>query len=134
MGIGPNGAGKSSTLKMLVGEETPSAGSFRIAGSLGYCPQSDSLVELLSGREHLRFFCKIRGLTERQTRLTVEALLGALSLGPFADRLVGTYSGGNRRKTCVGIAMVGNPSVVLLDEPSTGIDLISRRKMWNFVS
>lgn len=149
--IGPNGAGKSSTLKMLVKEVVPSAGtcffgsdrrdllgsdyrSFLVGSHLGYCPQSDGLIQLFTGREHLDFYCRIRGFSKRDSRIAVDTLIGALNLTPFSDVVVGTYSAGNRRKICVGIALIGNPELMLLDEPSTGIDPISRRKMWNFIA
>jgi len=156
--IGSNGAGKSSTLKMLSKEVVPTSGtaffqngrsgsrldildsdyrSFFGGSHLGYCRQSESamdgLMPLMTGREHLDFYCRIRGYSQRDCRLFVDTLMAALNLTAFADVAAGTYSGGNRRKLCVGIALIGNPTTLLLDEPSTGIDPISRRFLWNLI-
>jgi len=150
--LGSNGAGKTTTMKMLTRETTPSSGTayfrngahensivdsnyyeFFYQSHLGYCPQNDGLMELLTGREHLEIYCRIRGFSKPNTELFVDTLIGALNLTEFANGAVSKYSGGNRRKVCVAIALIGNPSIVMLDEPSTGIDPISRRFMWNFI-
>jgi ABC-type multidrug transport system ATPase subunit len=101
---------------------------------IGYCPQFDALFEFLTGREHLHFYARVRGLTDHQRDTAVDALLERLSLVEFADRPAGTYSGGNKRKLSVAIALIGNPPVVFLDEPSTGVDPVSRRFLWDFLS
>eukprot|EP01083_Nonionella_stella_P305332 1064750_1 len=151
--LGSNGAGKSTTLKMLTKELVPTEGTayfrnkhqvnnvldsnyyaFFYESQMGYCPQNDGLIALLTGREHLELYCRIRGFDMQKTRHFVDILVDSLHLQEFSNATVNTYSGGNRRKLCVGIALVGNPSIVMLDEPSTGIDPISRRFMWNFIS
>ena len=80
-------------------------------------------------REHLFFYGTLKGLVGDELELQIKMLLKALSLKPFENRRAGTYSGGNKRKLSVGIAMIGNPPVVFLDEPSTGMDPVSRRHM-----
>ena len=150
--LGSNGAGKTTTIKMLTKEIVPNGGTayFRNNGysnniiddnyypffyqsHMGYCPQNDGLIELLTGREHLELYCRIRGFNKLNTKLFVDTLIDALNLKQFSNGTVSKYSGGNRRKVCVAIALIGNPSIVMLDEPSTGIDPISRRFMWNFI-
>jgi ABC-type multidrug transport system ATPase subunit len=101
---------------------------------VGYCPQFDALFDLLTGREHLAFYAMIKGLSGEVMKEQVHMLLKALSLDKYADRKAGTYSGGNKRKLSVAISMIGNPPVVLLDEPSCGMDPVSRRHMWKFIS
>lgn len=101
---------------------------------MGYCPQFDALHDLLTGTEHLKFYGRIRGVPEASLEKMSRSLLEGLTLTEFADRPAGTYSGGNKRKLSVAIALIGNPPVVFLDEPSTGVDPVSRRAMWNFIS
>ena len=152
--LGINGAGKTSTFRMITGEFAPSSGDthvlFSSAGkrkylsvhedlsraraTMGYCPQFDGLQPNMTGREHLQFYAQVRGMPDNQIDTTVEALLTKMSLTKYADRQAGTYSGGNKRKLSVAIALVGEPAVVLLDEPSTGMDPEARRFMWDVIS
>lgn len=124
---------------MLTGDVIPSAGRGFIGGFdiarhpskvrrlMGYCPQFDALHGELTGIETLQFYGRLRGIPAERLDSMVEYLIDRLSLREYANRPTGTYSGGNRRKVCVGIALIGNPPVVLLDEPSTGMDPVSRR-------
>jgi ATP-binding cassette subfamily A (ABC1) protein 3 len=143
--LGVNGAGKSTTLKMLTADETPSSGTARLNGfdlmqdqqkvrrSIGYCPQFDALLPNLTARETLTLYARIKGLPEVDLQLYVAELLQLLSLNDFADQPCGGYSGGNKRKLSVGMALVGSPAIVFLDEPSTGMDPASRRFMWRLI-
>ena len=140
--LGVNGAGKSTTFAMLTGAVAPSKGDAllhgmssrrdqrRIRRLVGYCPQHDALQDLMTGRETLRMYARIKGLPARRIEAEVDELLRDLDLLSFADKPAGTYSGGNKRKLCVGIALVGRPSLVLLDEPSSGMDAASKRFLW----
>jgi len=102
---------------------------------IGYCPQFDALIGTLSAREHLYLFARIKGVSESIIKTYVEALILKLGLQEgIADRPSKTYSGGNKRKLCVGIALIGNPPIVFMDEPSTGMDPGSRRFMWDLIS
>jgi ABC-type multidrug transport system ATPase subunit len=83
------------------------------------CPQFDALHELLTARETLEFYARIRGVPEERLPRLVQYLLDRLSLTEYADRCAGTYSGGNKRKLSVALALIGNPRIVFLDEPST---------------
>ncbi|XP_053437443.1 phospholipid-transporting ATPase ABCA7 [Nycticebus coucang] len=141
--LGVNGAGKTSTFRMVTGNTLPSGGEVVLTGqsvahepaaayrSMGYCPQSDAIFELLTGREHLELFARLRGIPEALVAQTVHLGLARLSLPRYADQPAGTYSGGNKRKLATAVALVGDPSVVFLDEPTTGMDPSARRFLWN---
>ena len=119
---------------MMTGERFPSSGNAFINGHsirddqmgcrryVGFCPQFDALFDLLTAREHLKFYGNVKGLKGEVLEEQIQVLLDALSLRPFENRRAGTYSGGNKRKLSVAIAMIGNPPVVFLDEPSTGME------------
>ena len=143
--LGPNGAGKTSTILMLSGELEPSGGTAVLGGKsiysqllqvfsiLGICRQSDTLWETMTGREHLELACRLRGLAPGEHEAVVGRLLRELGIEGWADKLVKVYSGGTRRKLCTALALVGSTSVVLLDEPSTGVDPVSKRFMWELL-
>lgn len=144
--LGINGAGKSSALNMLSGEFRPTSGSAHLAGldlltdvhkcrrKIGFCPQFDALFELLTAREHLTLYARIKGICEVDVSRVVDSKIAEMGLTEYADRSAGTYSGGNKRKLSVAIAMIGEPSIVFLDEPSTGMDPVARRFMWEIIS
>ena len=144
--LGINGAGKSSTLAMLSGEFAPTEGAAFLGGldlwtdihacrrKIGYCPQFDALFELLTAREHLELYARIKGIAEEDIEHVVNTKISEMGLTEYADRFAGTYSGGNKRKLSVAIAMIGEPSIVFLDEPSTGMDPVARRFMWDVIS
>jgi ATP-binding cassette subfamily A (ABC1) protein 3 len=144
--LGINGAGKTSTLSMLSGEFAPSSGEAFLGGrnlltdihtcrrKIGFCPQFDSIFELLTAREHLELYARIKGVKEEFIANVAAAKITEMGLTEYADRFAGTYSGGNKRKLMVAIAMIGEPSIVFLDEPSTGMDPVARRFMWDVIS
>jgi ABC-type multidrug transport system ATPase subunit len=144
--LGPNGAGKTTTLSILTGDYLPSAGRAWIDGCdvvselhavrrrLGYCPQQDPLLELMTGRETLLMFARLKNLPEARIGGLVAAMLRQTSLLPYADVVAGAYSGGNKRKLSLAIALLGSPAVVFLDEPSSGMDPVSRRFMWDIIT
>jgi ATP-binding cassette subfamily A (ABC1) protein 3 len=139
--VGPNGAGKSTTISMLRGEISPtgSRGDLFIQDvsvlkdrylarfHLGVCPQFDAM-DKMSVREHLAFYARVRGVTA--VAETVEHMIRSVGLQPFADRMAEKLSGGNKRKLSLAMALIGNPEVVLLDEPSSGMDPLAKRNMW----
>ncbi|XP_032989948.1 phospholipid-transporting ATPase ABCA7 isoform X5 [Rhinolophus ferrumequinum] len=141
--LGVNGAGKTSTFRMVTGDSLPSGGETILAGHsmtqepvaahchMGYCPQSDAIFELLTGREHLELFARLRGVREAEVAQTASLGLAHLGLRQYADWPAGTYSVGNKRKLATAVALVGDPPVVFLDEPTTGMDPGSRRFLWN---
>ena len=127
--LGINGAGKTTTLQMLTGDVLPTSGTASLAGYdilsqqpqvrrlLGYCPQFDSLLELLTVKEHLELFARIKGVAEKDLAAVVRQKVAELDLGSFVNKTAGSLSGGNKRKLCVAIALIGNPPLVFLDEP-----------------
>ncbi|XP_039671640.1 retinal-specific phospholipid-transporting ATPase ABCA4-like [Perca fluviatilis] len=143
--LGVNGAGKTTTFKMLTGDTDVSSGEATVAGysirteildvhqNMGYCPQFDAIDELLTGREHLYLYARLRGVPESEIRRVAEWGIQKLGLTEYASRCAGTYSGGNKRKLSTAIAMIGCPALVLLDEPTTGMDPHSRRFLWNAI-
>uniref|UniRef100_A0A2K5E9S2 ATP binding cassette subfamily A member 13 n=1 Tax=Aotus nancymaae TaxID=37293 RepID=A0A2K5E9S2_AOTNA len=147
--LGVNGAGKSTTFKMLSGEVSPTSGhafirtpmgdtvdlsSAGAAGVLiGYCPQQDALDELLTGWEHLHYYCSLRGIPTQCIPEVAGDLIRRLHLEAHADKPVATYSGGTKRKLSTALALVGKPDILLLDEPSSGMDPCSKRYLWQTI-
>jgi len=144
--LGMNGAGKTTTLSILCGEFQPTSGTALITGfdvmkdaslarrKIGFCPQFDALLELLTVSEHLEFYAHIKGVPAQHVQKAVEEKLAQMDLWPFAHHTAGTLSGGNKRKLSVAVALIGNPTIVVLDEPSTGMDPVARRFMWDRIS
>ena len=130
--LGVNGAGKTTTLSILTAEFPPSSGQVRLGGYdiaenpevvrrlVGYCPQFDALFDLLTGREHLELYARVKGLDEAQVKSVVTQKVQQMDLVEFAGRNATSYSGGNKRKLSVAMAMIGSPQIVILDEPSSG--------------
>jgi ABC-type multidrug transport system ATPase subunit len=124
--LGINGAGKTTTLSVLTGDIQLSTGEVYICGKslsdpstmtmIGYCPQVDPLLELMNGYETLWFFGRIRNIPPDILRARVDALIKQVGLEPFAHKVCGSYSGGNKRKLSLAVALIGDPSVLLLDE------------------
>ncbi|XP_060629951.2 retinal-specific phospholipid-transporting ATPase ABCA4 isoform X1 [Anolis sagrei] len=143
--LGVNGAGKTTTFKMLTGDTEVTSGDAIVAGhsiltrisdvhqNMGYCPQFDAIDDLLTGREHLRLYARLRGVPAAEVERVAEWGIQKLGLLAYADQLAGTYSGGNKRKLSTAIALIGCPPLVLLDEPTTGMDPQSRRFLWNSI-
>ncbi|KFV93424.1 Retinal-specific ATP-binding cassette transporter, partial [Eurypyga helias] len=143
--LGVNGAGKTTTFKMLTGDTDVTSGDAVVAGSsiltnisnvhqnMGYCPQFDAIDDLLTGREHLYLYARLRGVPAEEIKRVAEWGIQKLGLPMYADHLAGTYSGGNKRKLSTAIALIGCPPLVLLDEPTTGMDPQSRRLLWDSI-
>ncbi|CAL9192995.1 unnamed protein product [Musa hybrid cultivar] len=144
--LGTNGAGKTTTLSMLTGEEKPTDGTAYIFGKdirlypkaarchIGYCPQFDALLENLTAREHLQLYARLKGVPEINLDDVVKEKMVEFDLWKYADKPSYCLSGGNKRKLSVAIAMIGDPPIVILDEPSTGMDPIAKRFMWDVIS
>ena len=145
--LGPNGAGKSTTLNILTGFLTPNSGTAlvqghdirsdmnEIYGLMGVCPQDNLLWDRLTAKEHVSFYGRLKGLVGRELDAAVEAGLRSVNLwnGGVADKQVRTFSGGMKRRLSVAISLIGDPQVVYLDEPSTGLDPSSRQNLWSVV-
>uniref|UniRef100_A0A7N9AR62 P-type phospholipid transporter n=1 Tax=Mastacembelus armatus TaxID=205130 RepID=A0A7N9AR62_9TELE len=143
--LGINGAGKTTTFKMLTGDITPSSGEAFLNGysirtemgavhqNMGYCPQFDAIDDLLTGREHLEFYARLRGIPEKEVAMVAEWGIQKLGLVKYSNKSAGTYSGGNKRKLSTAIALIGCPPVIFLDEPTTGMDPKARRFLWDCI-
>ncbi|TNV87329.1 hypothetical protein FGO68_gene5519 [Halteria grandinella] len=146
--LGVSGAGKTTVFKCLTGEEIPNNGKVFIQGHnvstssgfnqarslIGYCPQFDAIFERLTVREHLEFYAAIKGVVSRLRTRLIQKQLEDMDLLEFESVYAENLSGGNKRKLSVAMAMIGNPPIVFLDEPSTGVDPKAKRFMWNIVS
>ena len=140
--LGPNGAGKSTTIRMLCGILTPSAGSGKVIGhdivreaeaikrSIGYMTQRFSLYEDLSVEENLAFYAGIYGVPRSARRQRIERVLESSGLAPRRRQIAGTLSGGWKQRVALASATVHEPKLVFLDEPTAGVDPVSRREFW----
>ncbi len=143
--VGPDGAGKTTTLRMLCGALEPSSGSATVAGfdtrrhiedvrrRLGYMPQAFSLYPDLSVRENLDFFANLYGVPRRQKAERTKQLLEFSRLSEFQSRRAEQLSGGMKKKLALACSMIHQPEVILLDEPTTGVDPVSRRELWRIL-
>ena len=143
--LGLNGAGKTTTFKCITQELSPSHGKIYINGRdmrnhfselssiFGYCPQFDAIFEYMSVYENLEFYGKIKGIKSEYLHKVIMAMIEEMSLGEFTNKIAGRLSGGNKRKLTVAISFLCNPPIVLLDEPSTGMDPEARRFMWSVI-
>ncbi|NXO13889.1 ABCAA protein, partial [Oriolus oriolus] len=145
--LGPNGAGKSTAIKMITGETTLTAGQVLMkrgggGGSqlqnqapafLGYCPQENPLWLDLTPQQHLRVYAAVKGLREEDTAAAVDRMVNALQLQDYLNKKVRKLPAGITRKLCVALSVLGNPSVLLLDEPSTGMDPNGQRRVWKTI-
>lgn len=146
--LGVNGAGKTTTFKMLSGQFPPTSGDAivtprgeprgfniladlaRVRQHVGYCPQFDALQGSMTAVDHLLLYASLRGFKASRAVSTARDLIAALGIQKYAHLPASGYSGGTKRKLSVAISLVGDPAVVFLDEPSTGMDPTSRRQLW----
>src|ERR687891_346010 len=143
---GPNGAGKSTTVHMLTTLLPPTAGTARVGGFdivregpqvrsvIGAALQEAALDPLLTGREHLRLQTAMHGLPRADRAARATELLARVGLTQAADRKVGGYSGGMKRRLDLALALTNRPRILFLDEPTTGLDIQSRSALWEEVS
>jgi ABC-2 type transport system ATP-binding protein len=144
--LGPNGAGKSTTVHMLTTLLPPTAGSARVGGfdivrdgpsvrrTIGAALQEAALDPLLTGRDHLKLQMAMHGIGRRDRPVRAEELLSRVGLTRAADRRVGGYSGGMKRRLDLALALVHRPRILFLDEPTTGLDVQSRAALWDEVT
>ncbi|MGH7814364.1 MAG: ABC transporter ATP-binding protein [Candidatus Binataceae bacterium] len=143
--VGPDGAGKTTTMRMLAGVMTPDAGSAMVAGCdairdpeavkhrISYMPQRFGLYEDLTVDENLRFYADLFGIARKERAERAAPLLAAAGLAEFRARLAGNLSGGMKQKLGLACALIHRPQVLLLDEPTTGVDPVSRRDFWRIL-
>jgi ABC-2 type transport system ATP-binding protein len=143
--LGPNGAGKSTTLRTLITLLAPTSGSASIFGLnslhdadrvrrlIGYVPQERAIDRFLTGREHLELLAALYHLPKGEARRRIAELLNLVELEAHADRPAKTYSGGMKRKLDIACGLLPDPKVLFLDEPTLGLDVQSRLKIWDYV-
>lgn len=143
--LGPNGAGKTTLVRMLATLLQPTSGICRIGGIdvqedpmavralIGLAGQNAAVDDLLTGRENLEIVGRLYQLSTAEARRRADDILARLSLTDAADRLVKTYSGGMRRRIDLGASLVGQPEILILDEPTTGLDPRTRIELWEFM-
>ena len=130
--IGPNGAGKTTLLSIIAGTLEPDAGEVRLAtGRVGFVPQQPALYRKLTVEENLRLFARLEGVADLDA--AVDEMLDQTVLGERRSDQVGTLSGGNQQRVNIAIGLLSKPAVLLLDEPSTGLDPRQRARLWEFV-
>lgn len=143
--LGPNGAGKTTTIRMLLGLIKPTSGKMSVLGydparqtklmqaEVGYMSQQFTLYNELTAQENIRFYGRVYGLSPRELNLRQEELLHMAGLSGRADVITGSLSGGWKQRLALGCAIVHRPRVVFLDEPTAGVDPISRREFWELI-
>ena len=143
--LGLNGAGKTTTIKILSGLLTPDSGETFLEGIsvqkdpasaksiLAVSPQETAIAPNLTVRENLRFICGIHGLSRQRTEEKTAALSRQLGLDPVLDRRAGKLSGGYQRRLSIAMALISEPRVLFLDEPTLGLDVVARRELWDVI-
>lgn len=143
--LGANGAGKTTAIRILCGLSTPTSGEMMVAGfdiykqteqikrNIGYMSQKFSLYEDLTVNENIRFYGGIYGIPAAERKQRSETMLKRLELTEYADRLIGDLPLGWKQKLAFSIAILHNPSIVFLDEPTSGVDPITRRQFWDLI-
>jgi len=143
--LGPNGAGKTTTINVLSGLLKPTSGSVTVGGYdvekdpsevkalIGVCPQDTAVFSYLTGRENVELFGNLHAMSKEELKKKTDELLGKMSLVSDAKRRVGKYSGGMRRRINLIMALVHDPEIAFLDEPTVGMDPQSRRAVWDFI-
>jgi ABC-2 type transport system ATP-binding protein len=138
--IGPSGAGKTTLIRCIVGRLRPTSGEITVfnypAGSsnlrrmMSYMTQELSVYPDLSVRENLKYFVTISGLPRRQSKDVISQILDAVDMAPKAESLVGHLSSGQKQRVSLAIALIGSPKLMVLDEPTVGLDPVLRQKLW----
>lgn len=139
--LGPSGAGKTTLVKELAGLDTPTTGENMVLGTkmpnlnvinrIGYMAQSDALYEDLSAKENLQFFASLFGLKGKEKNNRIQAVMELVDLQDHTQKLVAGYSGGMKRRLSLAIALLHEPELLILDEPTVGIDPVLRKKIWD---
>ena len=143
--LGPNGAGKSTTINILTGLLEPTSGSATVGGYdiikdngkvreiIGLCPQETSYYKYMTGRENIELFGNLHGMPKDELKNRTEMLLDKIGLAEAADRKTGQYSGGMVRRVNLAMALIHDPEIAFLDEPTVAMDPQSRRATWDFI-
>ncbi len=144
--LGPNGSGKTTTINCLSGLINPTSGLLKVGGYdvqkesgkvrqiLGICPQETALYPYLSGKENIELFGDLYCVPKETLKKNVDYVIEKVGLSEEINRKVGKYSGGMKRRVSIAMALVQDPKIVFLDEPTVGMDPQSRRAIWDFIS
>ena len=138
--LGPSGAGKTTLVKLLTGLDLPTTGevylfgermpTLKLINSIGYMAQSDALYEDLTAKENLQFFSELYGLKGKKQTRRIKEVIDLVQLSNDLTKLVSNYSGGMKRRLSLAIAMLHEPKILILDEPTVGIDPVLRQSIW----
>jgi ABC-2 type transport system ATP-binding protein len=131
--VGPDGAGKTTAMRLILGILTPDSGDVRVGGTTGYVSQRFSLYGDLTVQENLELFADLYHVSEEEMARRTARLMEFSRLDPFRDRLARNLSGGMKQKLALSCALIHTPKVLLLDEPTTGVDPLSRRDLWRLL-
>ncbi|BCB05997.1 ABC transporter ATP-binding protein [Bacillus sp. KH172YL63] len=139
--LGPSGSGKTTMIKLMIGLETPSNGSVTFKGNklkanelyphIGYMAQSDALYDELTAKENLSFMASLYGLKKAERKAQIEKVMETVDLLDHLNKPVHQYSGGMKRRLSLAIALLHDPEVLFLDEPTVGIDPVLRKEIWD---
>lgn len=144
--LGPNGAGKTTLVRQITAELNPTSGSIKIKNIdplleplkakqlMGVIPQEGALFSHLTVQEHLYFFGRLKGLTKSGARAQVEKLIPLLSLEEYRGKKIKFLSGGTQRRVFIALALLGDPPILVLDEPTAGLDPAARRDVWDLLN
>lgn len=130
---GPDGAGKTTLIRLIAGLLLPTKGTVETARPLGYMPQKFGLYEDLTVMQNLKLYADLQGVVGEEREKAFQQLLAFTDLGPFTERLAGNLSGGMKQKLGLACALIKKPILLLLDEPTVGVDPISRRELWKMI-
>ena len=143
--LGPNGAGKTTTIKILVGLLKKTSGSAKIGNydiekdektikkMIGVCPQEPAYYKFLTGQENIELFANLHGMSKSDIKSRTQMLLDQVGLSESADRKAGKYSGGMIRRVSLAMALINDPEIAFLDEPTVAMDPQSRHAVWDFI-
>ncbi|MGG3574543.1 ABC transporter ATP-binding protein [Bacillus gobiensis] len=139
--LGPSGSGKTTLIKMIIGMEKPNEGEIHVLDTvmpnlpvlnqIGYMGQADALYEDLTAKENLSFFATLYGLKKHERKIKIDQVLNLVDLQDHKDKKTGQFSGGMKRRLSLAIALLHNPVLLALDEPTVGIDPLLRKSIWN---
>ncbi|MBP2079923.1 ABC transporter ATP-binding protein [Oceanobacillus polygoni] len=139
--LGPSGAGKSTLVKELAGLDVPTSGenyifdekmpTLKLMQRIGYMAQADALYEELSANENLHFFASLYGLKGKKKKERIKKVMQLVDLSDHLNKLVSNYSGGMKRRLSLAIALLHEPEMLILDEPTVGIDPVLRKSIWD---
>lgn len=139
--LGPSGAGKTTLIRLLMGMESPDSGSIeimersvpniKIIEEIGYTAQADALYTDLTGEENMKFYCQLYKVPKKQWKEKIEHALGVVNLQNDAKKIVNKYSGGMKRRLSLAISLIHQPKLLILDEPTVGMDPVLRKEIWS---